>query len=54
MLISGPPIFAFVFGCVLGFSKAPSEQTNAIASSKAAIAAATHPASTNRPAAIAA
>ncbi|XHX76081.1 MAG: CapA family protein [Stenomitos frigidus ULC029] len=33
MLISGPPIFAFVFGCVLGFSKAPSEQTNAIASS---------------------
>jgi hypothetical protein len=29
MLISGPPIFAFVFGCVLGFSKAPSEQTNA-------------------------
>jgi poly-gamma-glutamate synthesis protein (capsule biosynthesis protein) len=33
MLISGPPIFAFVFGCVLGFSKAPSEQTNATASS---------------------
>ncbi len=33
MLVSGPPIFAFVFGCVLGFSKAPSEQTNAIASS---------------------
>ncbi|MBW4469466.1 MAG: CapA family protein [Stenomitos rutilans HA7619-LM2] len=33
LLISGPPIFAFVFGCVLGFSKAPSEQTNAIASS---------------------
>ena len=33
MLISGPPIFAFVFGCVLGFSKAPSQETNAIASS---------------------
>ncbi|MBW4693965.1 MAG: CapA family protein [Lyngbya sp. HA4199-MV5] len=33
MLISGPPIFAFVFGCMLGFSKAPSDQTNAIASS---------------------
>ena len=33
MLISGPPIFAFIFGCVLGFSKAPSEQTNATASS---------------------
>ncbi|PSB27878.1 CapA family protein [Stenomitos frigidus] len=33
MLISGPPIFAFVFGCVLGLSKAPSQETNAIASS---------------------
>ncbi len=36
LLISGAPLFAFVFGCVLGFSKAPVEQTSAVASSQKA------------------
>jgi poly-gamma-glutamate synthesis protein (capsule biosynthesis protein) len=33
-LVSGAPVFAFLFGCILGFSKAPVEQTNAVASSQ--------------------
>ncbi|WP_421655622.1 CapA family protein [Leptothermofonsia sp. ETS-13] len=33
-LVSGAPLFAFFFGCFLGFSKAPVEQTNAVASSQ--------------------
>ncbi len=33
-LMSGTPLFAFIFGCVLGFSKAPVGQTSASASNK--------------------
>lgn len=34
LLVSGAPLFAFFFGCILGFSKAPVDQTNAVASAR--------------------
>jgi poly-gamma-glutamate synthesis protein (capsule biosynthesis protein) len=49
LLISGAPLFAFVVGCVLGFSKAPVEQTSAVASSQKADSSQTGGGKTTRP-----
>jgi poly-gamma-glutamate capsule biosynthesis protein CapA/YwtB (metallophosphatase superfamily) len=49
LLISGAPLFAFVVGCVLGFSKAPVEQTSAVASSQKADSSESGGVKPNRP-----